>query len=96
MKRASTTPENITDTPVGKPDYRSKAPSQAEATSEAPASIELRDEKPPRTIGAIPRWLMCWNLIVTLLFMIGLLLAMTLIAYPYSHGESILEHLLGR
>lgn len=73
------------------------------APTGAPASdsrhgeeIELRSEKAPRSIGAIPRNLTVWSLAVTLLFFAAIILAVSLIPYPYSHGESILQHLLGQ
>lgn len=73
-----------------------KPAESAGSIGQVSSSIELRDEKPPRSIGAIPGWLTRWNIAVTLLFFLGLILAVTLIPYPYSGGESILEHLLGR
>ena len=58
--------------------------------------IELRSEKAPRSIGAIPRSLTVWSLLVTLFFFAAIILAVCLIPYPYSRGESILQHLLGQ
>ena len=58
--------------------------------------IELREEKKPRSIGPVPRSLTRWNLAVTLFFILLLALAVILIPYPYSDGESVLRHLLTR
>ena len=89
--------------PQGAPAACGNAPAiGAPAPIGAPASIpghgeeiELRSEKAPRSIGAIPRNLTVWSLAVTLLFFAAIILAVSLIPYPYSHGESILQHLLG-
>lgn len=84
-----------TGTPV--PTGPSAAPTDAPAPIPGHGKeIELRSEKPPRSIGAIPRNLTVWSLAVTLLFFAAIILAVSLIPYPYSHGESILQHLLGQ
>ncbi|MDE7081464.1 MAG: hypothetical protein K2O78_07430 [Muribaculaceae bacterium] len=90
--------------PQGAPAACGNAPATGTpAPTDAPASIpghgeeiELRSEKAPRSIGAIPRNLTVWSLAVTLLFFAAIILAVSLIPYPYSHGESILQHLLGQ
>ncbi|MDE6010085.1 MAG: hypothetical protein K2F87_01370 [Muribaculaceae bacterium] len=60
----------------------------------SPDNIELRSDPPRRSIGEIPRSLVCWGIVSTIVIFLTLLLATILIPYPYSHGESILEHLL--
>ena len=56
--------------------------------------IELRPEKQRRLIEEIPRSLVVWGVVTVAAILIGLLLAVVLIPYPYSNGESILHHLL--
>ncbi len=52
--------------------------------------IELRSEKVRKLLGEIPPALVGWGTLI-----ITLILAVCLIPYPYSNGESILSHLLG-
>ena len=56
--------------------------------------IELRPEQQRRLIEEIPRSLVVWGVVTVVAILLGLLLAVLLIPYPYSHGESILHHLL--
>lgn len=63
-------------------------------TKSSSDDIELRSDPPRRRIGEIPRSLVRWGLLSTLLIFLALLLAVAFIPYPYSHGESILTHIL--
>lgn len=58
--------------------------------------IELRSEKVRKLIGEIPPSLVRWGTAIIALIIIALLAAVCLLPYPYSDGESIIEHLLGR
>lgn len=55
----------------------------------------LHSEKVQRLLGSMPRGLGLLGIAVTLFIFIALLLAVCLIPYPLSHGESILAHILG-
>lgn len=57
--------------------------------------IELCSEKAQRIIGDIPRGLVRWGIALIAAISIALILAVSLLPYPYSNGESILEHLMG-
>ena len=56
--------------------------------------IELRSEKVRELIGPIPKYLIRWGTIIIILVFLSLLAAICLLPYPYSHGESILYHLI--
>ncbi len=56
--------------------------------------IELRSEKVRKLIGEIPPSLVRWGTAVIAIVFLALLTAVCLLPYPYSHGESILQHLL--
>lgn len=56
--------------------------------------IELRSEKVRKLIGEIPPSLVRWGTVIIAIILIGLLMAVWLLPYPYSNGESILEHLI--
>lgn len=56
---------------------------------------DRHSEKVQRLLGAMPRGLGLLGIAVTLFIFIALLLAVCLIPYPLSHGESILAHILG-
>lgn len=54
--------------------------------------IELRSEKVRKILGEIPPSLIRWgNVILTVVFL-ALLAGICLLPYPYSDGESILQH----
>ena len=57
--------------------------------------IELRSEKVRKLLGEIPPALVGWGTLIITLIFAGLILAVCLIPYSYSNGESILSHLLG-
>lgn len=56
--------------------------------------IELRSEKVRKLIGEIPPSLVRWGTAVIAIVFIALLVAVCLLPYPYSNGESILQHFL--
>lgn len=56
--------------------------------------IELRSEKVRKLIGDIPRPLVRWGIVVIAVVASALIAAICLLPYPYSDGESILEHLI--
>ncbi len=66
---------------------------QKEKRSDIPG-ISLRSEKSRRLIGDIPGSLAIWGSGLIIFFFAALILAVCLIPYPYSEGESILKHLL--
>jgi hypothetical protein len=57
-------------------------------------NIELRSEKVRAFIGDIPRSLVRWGVAIIVIVFLALVAAITLLPYPYSHGESILQHFL--
>lgn len=57
--------------------------------------IELRSEKVRELIGDIPPILVQWGIVIIILIFIALILAIIFIPYPYSNGETILQHILG-
>lgn len=56
--------------------------------------IELRDDDFSRRIGEVPASLVKWGYVVIATVVLLLLLALCLVTYPYSHGESLLRHFL--
>lgn len=56
--------------------------------------IELRSEKVRKLIGEIPPSLVRWGTAIIALIVAALLMAVCLLPYPYSDGESVIEHLL--
>lgn len=56
--------------------------------------IELRSEKVRKLIGEIPPSPVRWGTAIIALIVAALLMAVCLLPYPYSDGESIIEHLL--
>lgn len=57
--------------------------------------IELRSEKVRQLIGEIPPSLVrCGTAIIAIVF-IAIIAAVCLLPYPYSNGESIIQHLIG-
>lgn len=57
--------------------------------------IELRSEKVRQLIGEIPPSLVRWGTAIIAIVFIALLTAVCLLPYPYSNGESILQHFIG-
>jgi len=55
--------------------------------------IELRSEKVRKLLGEIPQSLVRWGMVIMLIIFIALLAVVCLLPYPYSNGESIIEHL---
>lgn len=58
--------------------------------------IELRSEKVRKLIGEIPPSLVRWGTAIIAIVFIALLGAVCLLPYPYSNGESILQHLINQ
>lgn len=56
--------------------------------------IELRSEKVRQILGEVPGRLARWGIAIICIIFIALLAAVLTIDYPYSHGESIFEHIL--
>lgn len=65
-----------------------------DTTSDTHERIELRSEKVRKLIGEIPPSLVRWGTAIIAIVFIALLTAVCLLPYPYSHGESILQHFL--
>lgn len=56
--------------------------------------IELRSEKVRKLLGDIPPALVRWGNVIILAIFLVLLLVVCFMPYPYSQGESILQHWL--
>ena len=56
--------------------------------------IELRSEKVRNLLGEIPPALVRWGTVIIVAIFLALLLVVCFVPYPYSQGESILQHLL--
>lgn len=56
--------------------------------------IELRSEKVRNLLGNIPPALVRWGTFIIVAIVLALLLVVCLAPYPYSQGESILQHIL--
>ena len=59
-----------------------------------PSDIELRSEKVRNLLGEIPPSLVKWGTVIIVAIFLALLLVVCFVPYPYSQGESILQHLL--
>lgn len=57
-------------------------------------NMELRSEKVRNLLGEIPPALVRWGTAIIAIVVLTLLAVVCLMPYPYSHGESILQHLL--
>lgn len=57
-------------------------------------NIELRSEKVRKILGEIPYSLVRWGIIIIIAIFLSLLLVGCFVHYPYSHGESIIQHIL--
>lgn len=56
--------------------------------------IELRSEKVRNLLGEIPPALVRWGTVIIVAIFLALILVVCFMPYPYSYGESILQHLL--
>lgn len=56
--------------------------------------IELRSEKVRKLIGEIPSSLVIWGTAIIAIIFFTLLTVICLLPYPYSDGETIIEHLM--
>lgn len=56
--------------------------------------LELRSEKVRQRIGEIPQSLVICGVVIILTITVVLITILCLIPYPYSKGESILQHML--
>lgn len=63
-------------------------------TEKKDSNIELRSEKVRNLLGEIPPALVRWGTVIIVAIFLILLLAVCFVPYPYSQGESILQHLL--
>lgn len=59
-----------------------------------PCDIALRSEKVRNLLGEIPPALVRWGTVIIVAIFLVLLLVVCFMPYPYSQGESILQHLL--
>ncbi len=57
-------------------------------------SIETRSEKVRKLLGEKPSLLIRWGTVIITIIFILLIAAVSLLPYPYSGGERIIEHLL--
>lgn len=57
-------------------------------------NIELRSEKVRKLLGEIPPTLVRWGTVVIVAIFLVLLLVLCFMPYPYSNGESIINHIL--
>lgn len=64
------------------------------ANKTTPDKIEIRSEKVRQLIGDIPPSLVRWGTAIIATIFIALIVAVCLLPYPYSNGESILQHLI--
>lgn len=55
---------------------------------------KLRSEKVRRLLGEIPPSLTIWGLLIIVGVFAALVAAISLLPYPYSEGETILQHIL--
>lgn len=56
--------------------------------------IELRSEKVRNLLGEIPPSLVRWGTVIIVAIFLVLLFVICFMPYPYSLGESILQHIL--
>ena len=56
--------------------------------------IELRSEKVRNLLGEIPSSLIRWGTVIIIAIFLILLLVVCFMPYPYSNGESILQHII--
>lgn len=65
-----------------------------ESTDRQLKDIELRSEKVRKLLSGIPKSLEYWGIAIIMIILIALILALYLLPYPYSTGESIIRHFL--
>ena len=58
------------------------------------SQIELRSEKVRNLLGEIPPALVRWGTIIIVVIFIALISVICFMPYPYSKGESIIQHIL--
>lgn len=56
--------------------------------------IELRSEKVRNLLGEIPSSLIRWGMVIIIAIFLILLLVVCFMPFPYSNGESILQHII--
>lgn len=56
--------------------------------------IELRSEKVRNLLGEIPSSLIRWGTVIIITIFLILLLVVCFMPFPYSNGESILQHII--
>lgn len=56
--------------------------------------IELRSEKVRNLLREIPSSLIRWGTVIIIAIFLILLLVVCFMPYPYSNGESILQHII--
>lgn len=56
--------------------------------------IELRSEKVRNLLGEIPSSLIRWGTVIIIAIFLILLLVVCFMPFPYSKGESILQHII--
>lgn len=55
---------------------------------------EIHSEKVRRMMGSIPSPLVRWGMFIIIALSVALIASLCLLPYPYSHGESILRHVI--
>lgn len=55
---------------------------------------ELRSKKVRNLLGEIPPALVRWGTVIIVAIFLALLLVVCFVPYPYSNGESILQHII--
>lgn len=63
-------------------------------TNSKDTNVEIRSEKVRNLLGKIPPTLVLWGTVVIIAIIFSLLLVVCFMPYPYSQGESILQHIL--
>lgn len=58
------------------------------------SNIELRSEKVRNLLGEIPPALVRYGTVIIVAIFLMLLLIVCFMPYPYSNGESILQHII--
>lgn len=58
------------------------------------SNIELRSEKVRNLLGEIPSALVRYGTVIIVAIFLMLLLIVCFMPYPYSNGESILQHII--
>lgn len=58
------------------------------------SQIELRSEKVRNLLGQIPPSLVRWGTVIIVAIFLALMIVICFMPYPYTQGESILQHIL--